>query len=227
MDIRKISKIQRLALETIGLNGTLHIQKVEKKLEINYATTHRSITRLEKINLIWLSSHDPNRSKGPKFFSLTPYGIVELFLRGKLREKEQNIIIHNWKEICPRYLLYWKDLKDNELLNDVKIILNYMYPNIVMIGNRIRRIPWRKNLLQLHKNSLDINLLFQIFENKEHNISIDKEFFIEVLNKDNLYYEVWNRYYGTKKLLMDNLHNINEKYFDNVEEQDLDEILGN
>jgi len=51
--------------------------------------------------------------------------------------------------------------------------------------------------------------------------------FIKVLNKDKLYYNAWSRYYGTKKLLMDNLHKINEKYFGNVEEQDLDKIFGN
>jgi predicted transcriptional regulator len=202
-------------LKYLGLNGEQHITSIQKNLELNYATAHRSITRLCNLNLIWLSNHDNNKPKSPKYYSLTPYGIVELFLRGEIEEENKENIINKWKKHCPCYILYWKEIKDEGLLNSILKILYHIYPKTVTLYNINKRIMWHEgpNSLIIHKNILDMVFIYQLFENKDININMNESDYIKIIYKDKYFKGVWIRYYWIKSMIFDNIKSINEEYF--------------
>ena len=176
---RGLTKYQQTVLTYIALNGSQNILNIQENTGLNYATTHRSIKTLEKYNLIWLTEKDPRGPKGAQYYGLTPYGIVELYLRGKKNNPDK--ITQNWDKITPRM-----------------IARHTVHPY-----QTNKSLPWRDNLLIIHRNILDGILLDSLEPTQIESIK-------EVIKGDPEYRELWKHWFSVKTFLYKYLEKTNQ-----------------
>jgi hypothetical protein len=194
-------------LRCLGVNGALHIQAIQEKTGLNYATTHRSIKRLERINLVWLSNIAPRGPKGAQTYSLTPYGILELYLRGHLSEDIAKII-NNWRQATPVYIINHEKIESDE---EIKELLTTTYPNIVSPMNTHKPLSWTDRFVIIQRNVLG-TILFEEIQRQRKTHLLDG--MVDVIQKDPIFLKTWETWFGVKKIVFHNLENINNEIHD-------------
>ena len=177
--IKPLTKYQKKVLRSLTLNGKQNIQAIQFKENLNYATTHRSIKALEKMDLIWMSHRDTARGpKGAKEYSLTPYGVVESALRC-VSEDEIDLVKLKWNEIAPRYIQYWRELCDAGLKDHVFKTLKDIYPERVVIygsSEADEKIIHTENSDNMYRNILDTIMVDKMFNSRVQNLDKIAEF---------------------------------------------------
>ena len=71
-----------------------------------------------------------NEARGPKgaqTYSLTPLGVVEVFLRGDIRSQVDRVVEH-WGDVAPRYVHHWIEFEEAGLVNQFWKCLWRLYP---------------------------------------------------------------------------------------------------
>ncbi|TFH15584.1 MarR family transcriptional regulator [Candidatus Bathyarchaeota archaeon] len=197
---RPLTNYQRQVLTSIGINGPQHILAIQQQTGLNYATTHRSVKTLEENNLIYLHEKDPRGPKGAQYYELTPYGIIELYLRGELGN-EFDKILENRENLTPRLIINYRKIKQQF---PIETILNSIIPDVTTPHKAQEQTPWHKNLLTIHRNIIDTNLLNTLSINQIESIS-------EVIKNDPKYRDVWQHWYQIKIFFHDLLLDLNKK----------------
>lgn len=200
-----LTDLQIQALKCLGLNGPLHIQRIQELAGMNYATAHRSVKHLEKRNLVWLSDVDPRGPKGARTYSLTPYGVLELYLRGDL---ETGRVTQNWPQATPRLVMNHDKIDFHE---ELKSMLSIKYPGVVEPLNATRQLKWRENYVIIHRNILETIILEEII----HSSEVRLERLIEVIREDKQYLKTWERWFSTKTFIYNYLKSIDRKIHEN------------
>jgi DNA-binding MarR family transcriptional regulator len=193
-----LTKYQIKVLSNLAQHGPQHILSLQENTGLNYASTHRSVKTLEKYNQIWLQNKEPRGPKGAQTYSLTPYGIVELYQRG---EKGQDTVIRRWEKITPKIIIKGEKIQQKIPL---KAILDAIYPYVVQPYQTREKINWRQNLLTIHRNIIDTNFL-NTLELRE------LEEIVDIIKQDQEFIEVWNHFFGIKQFQYQHLERLNEK----------------
>jgi len=208
LKMKTLSKQQKVVLRSLALNGKQNIQATQIIENQTYATAHRSIKTLEKYGLIWMSKKNTKRGpKGAQEYSLTPYGVAESILHCDIEHKIDRIL-HHWKDISPKYIIYWNKFKDREIVEYIKQTLFRTYPNIVIPYNYTPsnndeppNHKFNNRLNIIYKNILDtilINAVFNLILNKDYE-KIDV--LMEIISEDSDYKEIWENWFSIQKLL--------------------------
>jgi len=215
-----LSKLQKVVLRSLTLNGKQNIQAIQLKEKLNYATTHRSVKALEDLNLIWMSKRDETRGpKGAMEYSLTPYGIVESILRGDYEDQVDQVLT-NWENISPKYIQHWNKFKNKEILKNIKQTLFKIYPGIVKpyrdpkSQEDFTRMEFSHRINIIQRNVLDTILIREIFNLYELKQIEIYDRFIEIVSEDPYYTTTWKRWYALQKMKnkhMEKLANLLEK----------------
>jgi len=209
--VKPLTKLQRVVLRSLALNGKQNIQGIQLREMLNYATAHRSIQLLEELGLIWMSHRDTTRGpKGAKEYSLTPYGVVEAALRC-ISEEEIGRVKSNWTTITPKYIQFWQELHDAGLKDYIIETIYGRYPEIVLPHY------YSENQDQLYdkttysdeekinnRDYLDTFLINDIFTSKEpdYNKCVD---FVSFIKEDPEYQDILGRWWYTYQLQFNNL----------------------
>ena len=168
--VKPLTKLQRVVLCSLALNGKQNIQAIQQREGLNYATTHRSIKVLEDSNLTWISHRDTTRGpKGAKEYSLTPYGVVESVLRC-ISEDDIDTMIQNWNEITPRYIQYWREIREDDLQDYINQTVMEIYPELVAPyrstetdSKEFEQYTYSERSKTIIRNILDMILVNKIF----------------------------------------------------------------
>jgi hypothetical protein len=198
----RLTELQMKTLRCLGVNGPLHIQAIKEKTGMNYATTHRSVKHLEKNNLIWLSDITPRGPKGARTYSLTPYGVLELYLRGDPNDTAK--ITQHWEHATPRLIANHDIISHQEA---VKNMLTTMYPDVVRPMKTREQIEWKDNVVTLNRNTLDMIFLDSIICNQE----ISSAEIIEAIQRDPDYMKTWEKWFSVKTLLYSHLESLDDR----------------
>jgi len=202
---KPITKYQKKVLRSLALNGKQNIQAIQLKENLNYATTHRSIKALEKLDLIWMSNRDIARGpKGAKEYSLTPYGVVESGLRC-VSEDEIDLLNQNWNVIAPRYIQFWRGLCDVGLKDYIYKTLQDIYPERVAPyrsteadGKAIKIIIHSEKSNTVYRNILDMIMVDEICNSSRQNLDKITDF-VDFVKKHPDYKKIIDKWLSVKK----------------------------
>ena len=209
--VKPLTKLQRVVLRSLALNGKQNIQEIQLREMLNYATTHRSTQILEELGLIYMSNRDTTRGlKGAKEYSLTPYGVVESVLRC-ISEEEIDKVKRNWTTLTPKYIRLWQELHDAGLKDYIIETIFSRYPEIVLPHyysenqEQLYDKPTYSDEEKLdHRDVLDIYLINDIFTSREpdyHKV-VD---FVSFIKKDSEYQDILDRWWFTYQLQFNSL----------------------
>ncbi len=220
---RVLKNAQRNVLNSLAINGADYGHSISTKFNFTSTRTRNILKRLEKLGLIWLSKGSKDvKSKSPKFYSPTPYGIVEAFLSIN-NEKEIVQVIKTWKPYTPHYIINYQKFKQNGILKDLKQVLNDLYPVLVKPwgGDKYERnLTFTKEQdCIIHSHILDSTLFFQIFEWSSRDIDEDiKRKFLEIVVQDPEFKISWENWLAAKKLIINSL----ERMYNNLKKKSED-----
>ena len=200
--VKPLTKLQKVVLRSLALSGKQNIQAIQQREGLNYATTHRSIKILEGSNLIWMSNRDTTRGpKGAKEYSLTPYGVVESALRC-ISEEEINLMIQSWNEVTPRYIQYWREIREDGLKNYIIKIIIEIYPEVVAPhrsaeshSKEAEPYTYSERSKTIVRNILDMILVNKIFASTEGDLDKMTDF-VRLIKRHPDYEEVLNRWFS-------------------------------
>jgi hypothetical protein len=110
---------QTQVLSTLAEHGKLNTLQISKRGSLDYPVVLRTLAHLSKRHLVWLSEIGNRGPKSPKFYQLTAYGFIELFLR--LDENNYKNKFKKEYEACPRYLTHLDVFRRESVIPELKI----------------------------------------------------------------------------------------------------------